>query len=87
MTGLQPRRGPWLPQEENDLISYFNDIGADWFEISSRLMTRNAQQCRRRYILDVAKSLIKDADLSRYNYKGTMEYLRGQDPSSSCKPI
>ncbi|CAG8585646.1 4651_t:CDS:2 [Funneliformis mosseae] len=49
MTGLQPRRGPWLPQEENDLISYFNDIGADWFEISSRLMTRNAQQCRRRY--------------------------------------
>ncbi|KAK4913108.1 hypothetical protein LTR66_017239, partial [Elasticomyces elasticus] len=46
----QARRGPWLPEEDVQLIELVSTQGANnWVRISQQLQHRSPKQCRERY--------------------------------------
>ncbi|KAL6793448.1 hypothetical protein GGI42DRAFT_334387 [Trichoderma sp. SZMC 28013] len=58
---LEPRKGPWSPEESHRLITLVRLMGPqDWVSIASYMASRNAKQCRERYHQNLDPSLRHD---------------------------
>lgn len=56
--GGVPRRGPWSPEEDHQLMDLISIFGpSNWVRISNSLCTRTPKQCRERYHQNLKPSL------------------------------
>jgi hypothetical protein len=47
---VQPIKGPWLPTEDQQLVSLIKELTtAKWGDIAKRIGTRTGKQCRERW--------------------------------------
>ncbi|KAL7793519.1 hypothetical protein V8C43DRAFT_282052 [Trichoderma afarasin] len=58
---LEPRKGPWSPEESHRLVTLVRLMGPqDWVSIASYMASRNAKQCRERYHQNLDPNLRHD---------------------------
>ncbi|KAL7931227.1 hypothetical protein V8C35DRAFT_310729 [Trichoderma chlorosporum] len=58
---MEPRKGPWSPEESHRLIALVRLMGPqDWVSIASYMASRNAKQCRERYHQNLDPNLRHD---------------------------